>query len=152
MSEKIRVEHRFASMLLEEAEPSAMQRWEDCTSGHRFMSFPGKQLVVYSLMCGLPTVKDTLQCGNLSASLSSGVTSLWLRECGTVVEVSHTPREIAPSCFLWHPKFSQFEFSEHKGEPTLRFSMLYRQPKNPMTKQDGVLYLLERAAFDDFNF
>jgi hypothetical protein len=128
-------------------------RWESCRSSHRFMAFHGKQLVAYRLLFLRPEITDIFTCRGLDVALATGLSSLWeSQNTGKQFWVSHTPKEVAPGCFLWMLKYSSLEFVDYQGGKSLMFSLAYRINKNPKEKVDGTHYLLEKSVFDNTHF
>lgn len=125
-----------------------LNRWERCKSSHRFMSFESKVLVAYKLNGSAPEVLNTFTSTGLSLTLWGGLQSTWKDSAGNVLLVSHQPSEIAPGCFLWHPKHNTLELVDWKGGKSLRFSAMWRTAFNPNQKVSGEIYLSEKLVFD----
>lgn len=140
----------FANPFVNALSPDTQDRWYSCQASHRFNSFYGKNLVIYSMQDDRSVVLDTLECKELKVDLRAGVSSLWLGNTGKEIWIGHVPTEIAPSCFLWHMHSTYMVFNEHKGRYNLRFSMACRTAKNPMTKLNGYTYLLEHNTYQSF--
>ena len=129
------------------------ERWEACKSSHRFMSFVGKQLIVFTLDEDYkPVLKDRLTMSNVSISSSGGLQSHWTNSHGNLLAVSHTPVEVAPSTFLWHTFGSDLQYIPHKGVYNVRTSMLFKTEHNVGYKHVGPHYMLEFNSFQqEFN-
>lgn len=124
-----------------------LAKWESCKSTHRFMAFKSKQLVAYRLYGGLPDILDVLTNTGLSIDLERGLESSWQGRDGSTLLIGHKPVEIAPSCFLWHPKHNTLEYVDWKGGKSLRFSLMWRTAFNPAKKVTNEVYLSESIAF-----
>lgn len=124
-----------------------LAKWELCRSTHRFMAFKSKQLVVYRLDGAAPEILDTFTNTSLSIDLSRGLESTWQGLDGKEILVGHKPLEVAPGCFLWHPKHNTLEYVDWKGGKSLRFSAMWRTAFNPAKKVPGHVYLIEAIAF-----
>ena len=129
--------------------PESAERFLHAKASHRFLSFIGKQLVIYGLDDkGVPENVRTLVCKDVYLEGNMGMASKWELSTGEVFEFSHTPVEITTGVFMWHTFNSTLHLGEHKGESSVRFSMLYACPKHPLAKESGVTYIQERAAYD----
>lgn len=137
----------FATKLVAE---DLQDKWEHTNSSHKFFAYKGKELVAYLLMDGVPSITNVLTCEDLKLDVLGGFTSVWSDSDGKSHTVTHQPTEVEDNCFLYHPKSSYLEHTVYRGEVSMKFSMLYRTPRNPGTLRDGLHYLLERAVFDDF--
>ena len=127
--------------------PEAASRFEGCRVSHRFMAFQGKELVVYKLFIGKPSVVSVLSCRGASLDFTNGISSMWATP-DRMLTVGHTPIEVAPSVFLWHTYHSDLQYVPHKGVYATRFSMLFKAKHHPSVKIDGEIYIQERAGFD----
>ena len=125
-----------------------LQRWERCKSAHRFMAFDSKVVVAYKLNGQNPEVINTFTSAGLSVTLENGLESVWTDSTGKILIVRHHPIEIAPGCFMWHPKHNTLELVDWKGGKSLRFSAMWRTALNPNRKVSGEVYLSEKLAFD----
>lgn len=126
---------------------SQIARWERCKSAHRFMAFKGKTLVAYKLRGAAPEVLDTFTSSRLSVTLDGGLESSWTDSKGLEITLGSTPTEVAPGCFMWHPKHNTLELVDWKGGKSLRFSVMWRTAFNPSHKANGEIYLSEELAF-----
>jgi hypothetical protein len=134
--------------LLWRMEPEAQERWEANKSSHRFMTFKGKQLVLFTLDTeDKPVLKDKLTMQAISLSDTAGITSTWTTADHKVVQIGHIPVEVAPSIFLWHTYTSDVQYTPHKGVYNIKASMLFKTPHNISHKHMGPVYMLEVAAF-----
>ena len=123
-------------------------RWEACKSSHRFLSFIGKQLIIFTYdKLHRPVLVDRLMMQGLSLTSGSGLTSQWFKSNGTLITVSHTPIEVAPSVFLWHTFDSNLQYVPHKGEFNVKTSMLFKAQHNINYKHVGPHYILESAQY-----
>lgn len=129
--------------------PDEFSRWEFCRSAHRFLAYKGKQLVVYRIWFDTPQVVETLTCQEASLSLLGGISSNWTTSSGQLIGASHTPVEIAPSCFLWHVFDSQVRFMSHDQKYSVSLPLAYKTKSHPSTMNEDHLYVLEKAVFDN---
>lgn len=129
--------------------PLVAERFENSKASHRFMSFIGKELILYKLdEEKKPHSVVRLTCQDATLAGNDGMASVWKADTGTTFKVTHIPNEIAPGVFMWMTFMSDVQFSYYKGQPSVRFSMLYSCQKHPMTKVSGCYFLQERAPYD----
>lgn len=148
--ESLAIERAFASQLARDSlTPDGVDRWEACRSSHRFMAYKGKDLIIYTLIDGVPKSKSTHSCRFLSVNLEDGFKSEWKTSTGGVYYVTHEPREVANGCFIWHPFSSCVQYPEYNYRRNVRFSVCFKTTANPHTKRDNLTYILERSVFED---
>lgn len=139
-------EQRYANEQARSLSPESHDRWYANRSGHRIVTYLGKQLIVYRLMFGQPTILDTLTCEGLSVSFAGGVQTIWKTSQGSVA-VGHTPTEVAESCFIWHLQNSSLEYKRHGDARSASIAMSWKIPLNPSIRRDGVIYMQESRTF-----
>lgn len=141
-------ERTLVESLVWNLDPEAQERWGTCRSSHRFLSFIGKQLYVFTLDANnKPTVKNLLTMEGINLSDSNGLVSKWRSANGELLSVGHTPMEIAPSVFLWHTFSSDLQYVPHKGVFNVKTSMLFKAEHHIGYKHVGPHYILEASAF-----
>jgi hypothetical protein len=146
------LERELVALSLNHLSPAAIQRWEACKAGHRYMAYNNKCLVIYNLLFDEPYIVDKLFCEMASFNLEEGMTSRWRNLDGKILNFSSKPIEVQPSIFLWHTYLTDLQYLEHKGQFSGRFSMLYRCPHHPKIKRDNYLYIQELASYEaEFN-
>lgn len=130
----------------------AKARWAAIGTGHRFMAYDKKVLIVYKLDDTLqPRITHKLHCLSVEASSAEGVTSHWndSLDSSRLWEFEHTPTEVCPGVFVGHTVFSGVDYVEHRpGRFGLRFSMYYKSLFHPKERVAGACYILEKAVFD----
>ncbi len=134
----------------------AHSRWLSIGTGHRFMAYDKKVLIVYKLDDKLqPKITHKLQCYSMRASNDTGVESCWAdtykdgRSAEAVRVFHHAPQEICPGVFVGHTVFSGVDYVEHHPDQFgLRFSMYYKSLFHPKDRVAGACYILEKAVFD----
>ena len=134
--------------MLSKLNPQSVERWEECKATHRFMAYERKQVIIYRLFMGEPSILDTLTCETAELSLKKGVTSRWRDTKDNTVFFSSTPVEVYPSIFLWHTFNSEVQYTLHNGAYNARFSMLYRCPHHPKILHEGFMYIQELSNFE----
>lgn len=122
-------------------------RWELCRSTHRFMAYDMKEIVAYRLVNGAPEVLSILTNAGVSVTQDGGLQSTWFNKENERFDLNHQPQEVAPGCFMWHPKHNSLELVDWKGGKSLRFSTMWRTACNPAKKVAGKVYLCEKHAF-----
>lgn len=130
----------------------AYRRWAIANSGHRFMAWKGKTVVAYQLVLGGPVVQDELTLDSFSVDAIQGLSTNWASQKHGQLLVTQHPTEIAEGCFMWHNQHSTLEYVSHHNRYSLRVAMSWRTYRNPKTLDEGITYLLEKAAFDDFDW
>lgn len=149
MQDTLLLERQYADSLAQRLTPAATDRWEACRSAHRFAAYEGKQLVIFNLFYDEPQTLDILTCKDVSLSLSGGLQTTWRTGEGQLIQVGHTPVELASSVFLWHVFFSEVSYIPYKGRFEVKLPLGYRSQHNiHKHRVDGVPYILERAIFD----
>lgn len=131
---------------------TAIMAWGHAVTGHRFMAYEKKVLVVYSIVDGKPVIYRKLRCTGVQLSAEHGIESMWADDDhGRSIVLAHTPTEVAPGVFVGHTIYSSVEYTEHKAETYgARFSMYFRSQKHPLyTRTPNVYYILEQTIFDD---
>lgn len=148
--EALMLERSFADSLAKESlNTLAFARWLNCRSSHRFMAYYSKELLVFTLIDNKPVDVVTHSCQSLSVNLEDGFRSEWETSKGGIYYVTHEPREVRDSCFIWHPFSSCVQYPEYHAKRNVRFSACYKTAANPQTRQEGRNYILERAVFED---
>lgn len=150
--EKLAIEKQFADEQIATENPHIVARWEATKAGFRMMAYRGKVIMAYQLLFGKPIVKNIFTCRDVVLDLDQGLISEWSDQYGTVRFIGHQPKEIAPSCFLWHNKLTNLEYTNRKGKYEMRMPMTWRTHHHPRIFEDGTFYLLERSAFQDFTW
>jgi hypothetical protein len=135
--------HAYSSL-----SPDEFSLWESCRSAHRFLAFQNKELVVYSLLFDEPQILSTLKCKSVAVSFDKGFSTLWEDSRGTSHLVSHAPVMVYNTIFLWHVFDSQVQYMPYNGKFSATIPLAYRSKQNPSTKQEGVVYILERSVYD----
>lgn len=124
-----------------------LARWNQCRSTHRIMAYKSKEVLAFTVVEGKPVIEGTFT--NDSVSLSKdGLSSNWYDEHGDLFTVSHSPKEIFPGCFMWHPRHNTLEVVDWYGENSLKFSVVWRTEHNPGVLVEGKSYLMEKLVFD----
>ncbi len=145
----IRVERSNASILANRnLTEQQLLRWRNCLSAHRFLAYSNKEVVVFNVAKGVPNVLNTLVCVEAGFTLSGGLTSQWETDTDGVVELSHTPFEVGPNCFMWHAFDSQIRYFPYAGTYSANFPMVYRTKSNPNKINEDHVYMLERSAYN----
>ncbi len=142
-----KLEWNLVGKLAERLPDLTKTRWDSCHSSHRFLAYQGKELVVYTVFNGRPTVLDTLVCRSVGLSTDDGFTSEWRTTSGALFSVSHTPVEILPYCFLWHAFDCQVRYYPYNGKFSTSFPLMYRTRSNPTRMNEDHTYILEQGAF-----
>lgn len=142
------MERELVALSLTSLSPVASKRWDSCKSGHRWMAYSNKCLVIYNLLFDEPYVVDKLFCETASFDLEKGMTSKWRNLEGKILSFSSAPVEVQPSIFVWHTYLTDIQYLEHKGRFSGRFSMLYRCPHHPSIKREDTLYIQELASYE----
>jgi hypothetical protein len=145
-------ERKFTEQLANDnLTPPQFRRWNKCESGHRFMAYPEKQLVVFTLDDDLDLDRHaTLTCSWLTLHPYDGMLSTWkVADSEQAFLVGHVPVEIYPGCFLFHPKVSEVTYATTESVSNIRFSMAYRTQSNPKNRRAGGRYILEKSFFKD---
>ena len=130
------------------------ERFQACKASHRFMAFIGKQLIIYKVAeDGTACDVIKLTCKDVYVDGNEGFASEWVTEPtdtedSVIYSIDYTPTELAPGVFMWTTFNSSVQMTSHRGQKSLRFSMLYSCGLHPATKVQGVHYIQERAAFD----
>lgn len=130
----------------------AYRRWAIANSGHRFMAWKGKTVVAYQLVLGGPVVQDEFTLKSFSVDPTQGLSTLWTSQAHGELLVTQCPTEVAAGCFMWHNQHSVLEYVSHHNRYSLRVAMSWRTFRNPKLLEEDVTYLLEKAAFDDFDW
>jgi len=146
------LERQFADAQAMALPDDAYRRWALALSGHRFMAWKGKRIVVYRMMLGQPHILDTLTMSSATVDMVQGLSTTWLSEVHGPLTISQTPTEVASGCFMWHNQHSVLEYVRHHNRYSLRVAMSWRTFRNPKLLEEDVTYLLEKAAFDDFDW
>ena len=136
----------FASRNLD---PDSFSRWEFCRSSHRFLAYSGKSIVVYRVWFNTPQIVETLTCVEAGLSLLGGITTKWSKSSGEILSISHTPTEVAPSCFLWHVFDNQVRFLPQGKKYSVSLPLAYKTKSHPSSVNEDHLYLMEKAVFDN---
>lgn len=111
------------------------------------MAFENKSVVAYHLVNDKPEVLDTFTSVGITVTLAGGLQSTWQGQEGHVFTLDNQPKEVAPGCFMWHPKHNTLELVDWKGGKSLRFSTMWRTACNPAKKVSGKVYLCEKHVF-----
>jgi len=122
-------------------------KWEACRSAHRFMAFLGKELIVYRIFLDKPEILSTLKCVDAGFDFRRGLYTVWKNQNNQEFEVGHVPVMVADSVFLWQVFDSNVQFTPLNGKFSARVSIAYKMAKNPVTKQEGANYILEKQVF-----
>ena len=132
---------------------SELKSWFDCKWSRRFMAYPGKVLVVFTLNHDKsPKILDKLTCTDVSMYVDTGLCSTWQRLNGVSLNIDTIPCEVLPQVFLWHTYNSEAQYSLRPDAGYgLRFSMLMKA-KNSINfagAEPGTTYILELQAFNE---
>ena len=129
--------------------PEAQDRWAACRSSHRFMSYRGKQLVLFTFDAELkPQVVDRLTMVDATLTIGEGLSTQWLTGDDQKLTVGSLPKEIAPNTFLWTAYSSDVQFVPHKGVYGVRLPLLFQSRHNISHPTLNSTYILELAAFE----
>lgn len=123
--------------------------WESCRSAHRFLAYRGKELVIYQLLFDTPRILKTLTCTAVQLSFDAGFSTTWIDHEEAVYTIEHAPVMVHDSVFLWHVFDSQVQFLPYNGKFNAKLPLAYRSKLNPIGKEEGVIYILERSVFDN---
>lgn len=148
-SRELRMLAGLAESTLTETE---MMAWTAAVTGHRFMAYLKKTLIIYTFTAQGVTVVRRLKCQGLDVTAQHGFESTWQDEMtGEALEVSHAPKQIAPGIFLGHTIYTSADYVEHQTEQFgMRFSMYFRSRKHPLySREEGIHYILEEAIFKE---
>lgn len=130
--------------------PDQLALWEANRSAHRFMSFKGKELIIYRIMFDKPEIQNTLTCQEVSLNFAQGMTTTWVDSNDKVYRVGHHPTMVAEGIFLWHVFNINVLYLPHNNKWNARVSTAFRSPVNYKQAVDGCMYILEKATFDDY--
>ena len=133
--------------------PSEIDAWYSTHSGRRFMTFVGAALVIFNFVDGKAEIQNRLTCREIKVHPRNGLSSVWENEVsGKLITVSHTPVEIADTCFLHHTFESSVSYHRLNGPGYgTSFSMVYRSKNNPFkVREEKVDYVIENSAFNKF--
>lgn len=124
------------------------QLWESCRSAHRLLAYKGKEIYIYQLWFDKPEIVDRLEMQEVSCSICGGFESVWTSLRRGRVTVGHTPTQVYPEVFMWHVFGSDALFKPYKGKFGLHVPVAYRTKVNPLTRQEGFTYALERSVYE----
>lgn len=141
-------EREFAASRALTLPADALERWNNTTSGHRFMAFRNKVLKAFTIVNQRPHLIDTFECVGLYVHFDKGVQTSWVSSQGVLTHINHTPTELVKGCFVWHNLNTTLEYSLHKNRRAMHFAMQWRTQRHPASQEEGVTYLMEKAAFD----
>lgn len=131
-----------------------LERWNLCKASGLMTVFKGRKLTAYSLGYRpgsdparrklRATLLNTFTNLGVSVSCSGGLESAWLDKNGKEINLNYKPLEVAPMCYLWHPRSSAIELADYGGKRSLCFSVMWATELEPETKKESRIYLTDR--------
>jgi len=144
----LRLEREYSSALARrDLSPELYQQWNEGRSSHRFLAYQGKKLVCYTLAGDRPTVVKVLSCVAGELDLETGLSTRWVTS-DEVFTVTHSPSKVAEGVFMWHVFDGNVQYMPHAGIFSTSLATAWKSPLNPSVKVEGVVYILEKTAFD----
>lgn len=145
-------ERRWADMAAERVlNPDHYVEWLSLRSTHRFLVFPGKELVIWSQSENNVTVHEVLEVKDVHASATEGLSVTLLDGDQDEFLVGHDPFRLDTGIYLWVPYYVDFQYVKRKGRDDfcVYFPMVCRMPSNPERGTPDVLHISEMRAFED---